>query len=127
MKYTILIVDDEQDYLDLLQFTLMRAGFDVVTAQNGAQALNIVQYNRPHLVILDLMMPEIIGYGVCEILRKSQLGQDIPILIISACSNEEVRKVGLECGANEFLPKTISSRDLIRKISQLLHLDGIAA
>ncbi|MDB6129197.1 MAG: histidine kinase [Verrucomicrobiales bacterium] len=127
MKYTILIVDDEQDYLDLLQFTLMRAGFDVVTAQNGAQALNIVEYNRPHLVILDLMMPEIIGYGVCEILRKSQVGRDIPILIISACSNEDVRRVGLECGANDFLSKTISSRDLIRKINHLLHLDGLAA
>ncbi|MDB6053352.1 MAG: phoP 4 [Verrucomicrobiales bacterium] len=127
MKHTILIVDDEQDYLDLLQFTLMRAGFDVVTAQNGAQALNIVEYNRPHLVILDLMMPEIIGYGVCEILRKSQVGRDIPILIISACSNEDVRRVGLECGANDFLSKTISSRDLIRKINHLLHVDGLAA
>jgi two-component system alkaline phosphatase synthesis response regulator PhoP len=127
MKHTILVVDDEQDYLDLMQFTLMRAGFDVVTAKDGTQALHIVDYNRPDLIILDLMMPEIIGYGVCEIVRKSPGGRDLPILILSACSNEDVRRVGLECGANEFLSKTISSRELIRKINHLLHIEGLAA
>ena len=129
MTRPVLIIEDDADISESLKYNFQREGLAAVTAPTGEAGLTAALNERdpPRLIILDLMMPEIIGYGVCEIVRKSPGGRDLPILILSACSNEDVRRVGLECGANEFLSKTISSRELIRKINHLLHIDGVAA
>src|SRR5690242_19648864 len=99
MSERILIVDDEPDLVELLDYNLRNAGYTVVTARDGASALAEVRRQRPDLILLDLMLPDIPGTEVCRRLRKDQGSEAIPIVMITARGEEIDRVVGFEIGA----------------------------
>ncbi|WP_334319494.1 response regulator [Termitidicoccus mucosus] len=118
----ILSVDDESDITDLVSFHLTRAGYEVTTAASGREALDAVQARRPDLILLDLMLPDIDGFGVCEILRRTPDTATIPIVIVSAWSTTDTRELGLELGALDYMTKPFSPRDLTERVRHLLNL-----
>jgi len=122
----ILSVDDEQDVTDLVQFHLSRAGCEVMTAANGREALSAVQNRRPDLILLDLMLPDIDGFGVCEILRRESATAAIPIVILTAWATRDARSLGLELGALDYMTKPFSPRELTDRVQRLLNLRGSA-
>jgi len=122
MRPLILAVDDERDVTDLVAFQLTRAGCTVLTAGDGRQALACVQERRPDLIILDLMLPDIDGFGVCEILRRQASTATIPILILTAWATSDARHFGLELGALDYLTKPFSPRHLVDRVQRLLNL-----
>lgn len=118
----ILSVDDEQDVTDLVQFNLTRAGYNVVTADCGQDALRAVELHHPDLILLDLMLPDIDGFGVCEILRRDPATASIPIVILTAWATTDARSLGLELGALDYLTKPFSPRELTERVRRLLSL-----
>lgn len=122
MRTTILSVDDERDVTDLVQFHLIRAGFDVVTAASGREALDKIAAQRPDLIILDLMLPDIDGFGVCEILRRQPSTATIPIVILTAWATRDAKHFGLELGALDYLTKPFSPKELVERVRNLLNL-----
>jgi DNA-binding response OmpR family regulator len=120
MNPTVLSVDDEPDVLALIRHHLTRAGCEVVTASSGRAALEVINTRRPDLVLLDLMLPDIDGFALCEILRREAVTAAIPILIISAWNTSDSRELGLELGALDFLTKPFSPRVLVERVLGLL-------
>jgi len=115
----ILAVDDEPALTDLMQFHLVRAGHKVTTAANGWEAIEAVKLCRPDLILLDLMLPDLDGFGVCEILRRDPLTATIPIIIVSAWASPDSRNLGLELGALDYLTKPFSPHDLVARVNRL--------
>jgi DNA-binding response OmpR family regulator len=105
-----------------VSFNLSKAGHEVVTASSGRDALAMIQVRRPDMLLLDLMLPDIDGFGVCEILRRNARTATIPIVIVSAWATPDARHLGLELGALDYLTKPFSPRDLVRRVNQLLDL-----
>ena len=120
MKPTILIVDDEPDVVDLLEFNLRGAGFEVATAETGSQALKKARESIPDLILLDLMLPEIDGLEVCKLLRRDPQTSDVPIIMLTAKASELDRVLGLELGADDYVTKPFSPRELILRVKGLL-------
>ncbi len=119
-KALILIVEDERDISELIRFNLEQEGFAVVVAEDGEQALAAARRARPALVILDLMLPGIPGLEVCRRLRGQEATARLPILMLTAKAAETDRVVGLEMGADDYLTKPFSPRELIARIRALL-------
>ena len=119
MSRKILIVDDEVHLARILQFTLEKAGYEVVTAYDGREALDRAEKDRPDLVILDLMLPVIDGYKVCNILKTNEDFRDVPIIILSARDLEQER-LEEPLNADLFIEKPFNSIELIERISELL-------
>src|SRR6478752_936519 len=124
MKLKILAVDDEPDALELIAFNLKNAGFDVITAEDGKAALNQVRRKAPDLVILDLMLPEIDGLELCKTLRKDLATASIPIIMLTARAAEIDRVLGLELGADDYVTKPFSPRELVLRVKKLLDRRG---
>jgi DNA-binding response OmpR family regulator len=122
MRPLILAVDDERDVTDLVAFQLTRAGCTVLTAADGRQALASVHHRKPDLIILDLMLPDIDGFGVCEILRRQPGTATIPIIILTAWATSDARHLGLDLGALDYITKPFSPRDLVERVQRLLNL-----
>jgi DNA-binding response OmpR family regulator len=120
MKPKILVVDDEPDALEVLGFKLREAGFSPLFAADGLKALAAVRAERPDLVVLDLMLPELDGLEVCKILRRDPATAAIPILMLTAKAAEVDRIVGLELGADDYVTKPFSLRELVLRIRKLL-------
>ena len=114
---SILLVDDEPTIIDSLTYSLRREGFEVSTALDGAQALDLFSKIRPDLVILDIRLPGIDGLEVCRRLRAHS---PVPIIMLTALGNELDRVVGLEVGADDYLPKPFSFRELLARIRSVL-------
>ncbi len=119
MSKTILIVDDEDDLRKLVDFNLRGAGFQTLLAANGEEALRLAK-QRPDLVVLDLMLPDIQGTEVCRILKQSDDTRHIPVLILSARGDEIDRVVGFEIGAEDYVVKPFSVRELVLRVKALL-------
>lgn len=117
----ILAVDDEPELTDLMQYHLVRAGHDVTVASNGWEAIHSVRANRPDIILLDLMLPDLDGFGVCEILRRDPKTATIPIVIVSAWSSPDSRNLGLELGAHDYLTKPFSPHELVERVNRLVH------
>ena len=115
----ILAVDDEPALTELMQFHLVRAGHQVATAANGWEAIEAVKQCRPDIILLDLMLPDLDGFGVCEILRRDPLTATIPIIIVSAWASPDSRNLGLELGALDYLTKPFSPQDLVARVNRL--------
>ena len=113
-------MDDEPEAVELLEFNLKKAGFDVLTATDGAQALKKARSVLPSLVVLDLMLPEIDGLEVCKILRRDPATARIPIIMLTAKAAEVDRIVGLEIGADDYVTKPFSPRELVLRVNKLL-------
>jgi len=124
MQRKILIVDDDPEVTELLRFNLKGAGFAVGTAANGRIALKKACSLAPDLIVLDLMMPELDGFAVCEILRHDPATARIPILMLTAVSSQFARLTGLEAGANDYLTKPFSPRELVARVQLLLASQG---
>ena len=103
---TVLVVDDEDDILDLLQYNLQRDGFHTLSARDGLQALQLAHQHLPDLIVLDIMMPHLDGLQTCQRLRQDPRLRHIPILVLTALSGEEDHIRGLDVGADSYLPKT---------------------
>jgi len=116
----ILIVEDEADIRKLIQYHLAPERFKVLEAEDGEQALKIVQRERPHLLILDLMLPGLSGTELCKILRDRADTARLPILMLTAKAGEADRVVGLEIGADDYLTKPFSPRELVARVRALL-------
>ena len=121
MSATILIVDDERDLLDSLRFSVEREGFCALTAENGASALALMQHNpQPDLVLLDWMLPDMAGTEVCRNIRMSERTRHTPVIMISARGEEIDRVVGFELGADDYVTKPFSVRELLLRVKAIL-------
>ena len=120
MKPKILVVDDEPDALEVLGFKLKEAGFTPIFAKDGARAITAARDERPSLIVLDLMLPEVDGLEVCKILRRDPTTAMIPILMLTARAAEMDRVLGLELGADDYVTKPFSPRELVLRIKKLL-------
>ena len=116
MRDRVLVVEDEKDVRELLRLNLKGGGFDVLEAQNGAEGLAIAKAELPSVVILDLMMPEMNGMEVCRALRRNPATSRIPILMLTAKSTEEDKVAGLEVGADDYVTKPFSPRELLLRV-----------
>ncbi len=120
MAITILAVDDEPDITELARFHLGRAGYEIRTAASGRAALELISRRRPDLVVLDLMLPDIDGFGLCEILRRDPTLATIPIIILSAWATREARTLGQDFGVLAYLTKPFDPRELVTLVNRLL-------
>jgi phosphate regulon transcriptional regulator PhoB len=120
MKPKILVVDDEPDALELISYNLKAAGYDVVTAADGEEALKKARATHPSLVILDVMLPEVDGLEVCKGLRREPGTAAIPIIMLTAKAAEIDRVLGLELGADDYVTKPFSPRELVLRVKSLL-------
>lgn len=119
-KERILMVDDEGDIVDLVKYNLEKEGFDVFTAANGEECLDCVERHSPDLIILDLMMPGIDGLGVCKHLKNNYETQSIPIIMLTAKTEESDIVLGLELGADDYVLKPFSPRVLTARVKSVL-------
>lgn len=116
----ILVVDDDPYILMSLEFLMQKNGYSVVVARNGTEALQLVQQEIPDLVVLDIMMPDIDGYAICEFIKEQPALNHIIVVFLSAKTRESDQRKGLELGAAAFVFKPFSTRSLIKEINQLL-------
>lgn len=120
MKTRILVVDDEPDALELVAFNLRQAGYEVAAAEDGAEALEKARATLPHLIVLDVMLPEMNGLEVCKILRRDPATARIPIIMLTAKAGEIDRVLGLELGADDYVTKPFSPRELVLRVKNIL-------
>jgi two-component system response regulator RegX3 len=126
----ILVVEDEESFRDALQYMLTREGFDVVIAPNGAEGIKLFDTKNPDLVLLDLMLPEVSGTEVCKYIRTKS---STPIIMLTAKDTEIDKVVGLELGADDYVTKPFSTRELLARIRAVMRrggeveIDGIGA
>jgi DNA-binding response OmpR family regulator len=123
MKSKILVVDDEPDALQLLQFNLKNAGFKVVTAKSGEDALAKARSQHPNLIVLDIMLPGVDGLEICKMLKNDHRTAAIPIVMVTARTTELDRVLGFELGADDYVTKPFSPRELVLRVSRLLRLE----
>jgi two-component system phosphate regulon response regulator PhoB len=116
----VLIVDDDPDILRLVTYNLAKAGYQTVTAATGRQALEIVHDRPPDLVILDLMLPDVDGMEVCRSLRSHDIPQRIPIIMLTARTEEIDRVIGFELGADDYVMKPFSPREIVLRVKSIL-------
>lgn len=117
---TILIVEDERDVVDLLSLNLRKAGFAVSTAMDGAAGLQKARKEKPDFVILDLMLPKMPGLEICKVLKTDAATRQIPIMMLTAKAEEIDRIVGLEFGADDYVTKPFSPREVMLRIRAIL-------
>lgn len=119
-SYRILVADDEPHILQILKFALEKAGYQVYTACNGQEALEKAKQLKPHLLILDIMMPKMDGFEVCRKMRESFKLNQIPIIMLTAKSDVSEKVRGLEGGANDYLVKPYSNEELLLRVRNVL-------
>jgi len=120
MKETILIVEDEKDIVKMLDYNLKKEGFKTLSVRNGEDAIDSARGERPDIIILDLMLPGIDGLEVCKTLKADSKTTSIPIIMLTAKSQESDKVVGLELGADDYVTKPFSPRELIARIKAVL-------
>ncbi|MBL7799022.1 MAG: response regulator transcription factor [Saprospiraceae bacterium] len=116
----ILIVDDEPDILEFLRYNLRKEGYEVVTANDGRAALLVAEREKPHLIVLDIMMPELDGVETCRILRKNKAFEHTPIAFLTARDEDFSQITALDVGGDDYITKPIKPRVLISRINALL-------
>ncbi|MGM9994489.1 MAG: response regulator transcription factor [Candidatus Avigastranaerophilus sp.] len=116
----ILIVDDETDILEILKFVLEAQGYECITATDGEMGLSLAREINPDLIILDVMMPKINGYKISRLLKYDNKYKDIPILMITARSQEEDKIIGEETGADEYITKPFQVDYVVEKVKSYL-------
>jgi DNA-binding response OmpR family regulator len=124
MAKSILVVEDEPNIVLSLQFLMKQAGFEVRVAADGEQALREVEERAPDLILLDVMIPRRDGYDVCQTIRANPNWNGIYIIMLTAKGREVDREKGLSLGANDYVTKPFSTRDLTEKVKQLLASSG---
>ena len=120
MNANILIADDEPNQLELMSFNLSNAGYSIIKATNGKEAIELIENHSPDLIILDWMMPKMSGIDVCRTLRSRSETKQIPIIILSARSEDSDKSLGLDTGADDYISKPFSPKELISRVKALL-------
>jgi len=120
MKEKILVVDDEKDILELIEYNLSKNGYRVQTAASGEDALELVKENDYDLIMLDLMLPGVDGFDICKIIKSDKQKANIPIVMVTAKSDEADRVAGLEIGADHYVTKPFSPRELLAIVKATL-------
>ena len=123
-KFKILLVDDEVDILEFISYNLEKEGFKVYTAQNGADAIKVAEKKLPHLIILDVMMPEMDGIAACEEIRKIPALQGTVIAFLTARGEDYSQIAGFEAGADDYITKPIRPKVLVSRVKALLKRTG---
>ena len=119
-KIQIVIVEDEPDILDVLSYNLKREGYEVATAQDGSRGLELIQNEKPKLVLLDLMLPGMDGLDVCRSLKSDDLTKTIPVIMLTAKGEESDIVLGLGIGADDYITKPFSPKELIARVKAVL-------
>ena len=115
----VLIVDDEPNILMSLEFLMRKSGYNVFVARDGAEALKIIDSELPDAIVLDIMMPNVDGYEVCQYVKQSDQLKHIHVIFLSAKSKKEDIEKGYEMGADLYLTKPFSTRELVKEVKQL--------
>jgi phosphate regulon transcriptional regulator PhoB len=124
MKNTILVADDEEDVLNLVSANLKNVGYTVMRAENGESALNAARGDAPSLIVLDLMLPGMTGLEVCKVLKSDPATSNIPIIMLTAKAEEVDRILGLELGADDYITKPFSPRELVLRVKSVIRRGG---
>ena len=119
-KGKILVVDDEINITQILEFSIGAEGYEVISAQNGEEAIDKARREQPDLIILDIMMPIIDGYEACRILKANPLTKNIPVVLLTAKGRDIDKRLGYEVGATDYIIKPFSPNKLIDRIHELL-------
>lgn len=120
MKPCILVVDDEHDLVNLLRYNLQKEGYTVLCAYDGSTALDLVWEKRPDLIVLDLMLPDRSGFDICRQLKEVEQTRKIPIIMLTARSSEQDRVSGFEAGAEDYVLKPFSPKELVLRVKAML-------
>lgn len=120
MNKKILIVDDEVDLVETVSFPLKEEGFTVLVSYDGEDALDKARKEKPDLILLDIMLPKLDGYKVCRLLKFDEQYKHIPILMLTARTQEKDKIIGMETGANEYITKPFEMDELIEKVKAYL-------
>ena len=124
-KKTVLIVEDEKNIVDILRFNLQREGYQTCEAYDGEDGLNKARTENPDLILLDVMLPKMIGFDVCKTLRAE--GNNVPVIILTAREEEADKVLGLEIGADDYITKPFSMRELIARVGANIRRTAMAA
>ena len=120
MAYRILLIDDEDDILEFVKYNLVRDGYEVFTASNGAEGLQTALKVKPHLILLDMMMPVLDGIETCKALRSSPVLKNVMIVLLSAVGSEETQLQGYDAGADDYINKPIKMNILRSRVQAIL-------
>jgi two-component system, OmpR family, alkaline phosphatase synthesis response regulator PhoP len=118
----ILVVEDEADFLELLRLYFKEEGFAIATAKNGMDAIRKARSLLPDLILLDVMLPELDGFAVCEILRKDAATASIPVIMVTGLCGQLSRCAGIESGATDFVTKPTTPEEIVSKVKETLQL-----
>jgi two-component system alkaline phosphatase synthesis response regulator PhoP len=121
MAYRILVIDDEEDILEFIKYNLQRDGYEVYTAQNGARGLERALEVRPHLILLDMMMPVLDGVETCKAIRRSPKLRKVMVVFLSAVSDEEMQLQGYGAGADDYISKPVKMNILRSRVKAILN------
>ena len=116
-KKTVLIVEDEKNIVDIIRFNLQRTGYDTLEAYDGEAGLAMAREKKPDLILLDVMMPKMMGFDVCRALREE--GDNVPVIILTAREEEEDKILGLEIGADDYITKPFSPSELTARVDAI--------
>ena len=120
MQQKILVVDDNPYMLMSLELLMKKGGYEVMIARNGTEALDIIHNNKPALILLDIMMPDVDGYAICEYVKKSLILKDIIIVFVSGKTKDPDIQKGLRLGAAKYISKPFSTRDVMNHVKELM-------
>ena len=120
MSHRILLVDDEADILEFMEYNLRKAGYEVFTAQNGAEGLRLAAQHKPHLILLDMMMPVMDGAETCRAIRADPALRDTMVVFLSALSEEEHQIAGFGVGADDYIAKPVKMKILMSRVQAIL-------
>jgi len=124
-KKTVLIVEDEKNIVDIVRFNLQREGYDTLEAYDGEAGLALAREKKPDLILLDVMMPKMMGFDVCRALREE--GDNVPVIILTAREEEEDKVLGLEIGADDYITKPFSMRELMARVKANIRRTAMSA
>ena len=116
----ILVIDDEEDIVDLISYNLKKEGFSIIKAYDGEAALRLVKLQKPDLLILDLMLPRMSGIDVCKTIRSNPDSANLPIIMVTAKGDEIDKIIGLEIGADDYITKPFSIKELVARVRAVL-------
>ncbi|MBY0403713.1 MAG: response regulator transcription factor [Cyanobacteria bacterium] len=120
MKPTILVVDDEHDLVNLLRYNLQKEGYEVIPAYDGSTAVDLIWEKMPDLIVLDLMLPDRSGFDICRQIKAEEKTRKIPIIMLTARSSEHDRVSGFEAGAEDYVVKPFSPKELVLRVKAML-------
>jgi DNA-binding response OmpR family regulator len=116
----VLVADDDPHIVELVSYRLERAGYDVIPATDGQEALSLLEQHRPDLAVLDVMMPRLSGYDITRELRRSEPTRNIPVILLTGCAQESDIQLGFEAGADDYLRKPFSPEELRARVQAIL-------